>query len=410
MSTFSSKPVTAENRFIKHKPEMLQSIYGSTEVFPYWVADMDFQVAAPITETLNGLTARGVYAYEFNESGVFTAIANWYQQRHQLKLSTDKFVQAPGVLSALAILLRQFTQEGDAVLIHTPAYHQFANLITKAQRKVVKSELHNDGEQYLIDFTDVEQQIKQHRVKAMIVCNPHNPTGRVWRAAELTELIAIAKRHNVMIISDEIHADIIYSGHKFTSMASFDYDNMITLLGSPAKTFGMHSIANGYIYTANETLHAAIKANIGAMYLDHGNALSTFATITAYEKGGEWLDGLLDYLQQTLDWMSDYIETHLPQVKMFRPQGTYQVWFDFSGLGLEEAQLKQLLFEHAKMGLTPGSWFGMQDYNFLRMNIATSQDNIGKSLALLAEAVKQLAAGTLCLSTPSACTNTHSCC
>lgn len=387
MTAFNSTSSYGENAFIKSKPQMLQNIYNTTDVFPYWVADMDFQIAEPITHELNRLVERGVYSYEFHEQAVFEALSKWYAKRHGLNLSSDKFVQVPGVLSGIALLLRQFTNEGDGVLIHTPAYHQFSNLVNKAGREVVKSPLVNDGQSYQIDFEGMERQIVDHKVKTMIFCNPHNPTGRVWTAQEIEQVVEIAKRHDVLIISDEIHSDIIFEGHTFTSLTSFDYDKVITLIGSPAKTFGMHSISNGYVYTNNEALFEAFKANVAAMYLGHGNALTTFATIAAFEKGEEWLDGMLVYLQETVKWITEFAEKRIPQLKVFQPQGTYQVWFDFSSLGFSKEKLKNIVFELAGMGLTPGGWFGAESYHFMRMNIATSRDNIEKSFEALANAI-----------------------
>lgn len=387
MTAFKSTSNYGDNAFIKSKPQMLMNMYNTTDVFPYWVADMDFQIAEPITHELNRLVERGVYSYEFHEQAVFEALSKWYAKRHGLNLSADKFVQVPGVLSGIALLLRQFTNEGDGVLIHTPAYHQFSNLVNKAGREVVKSPLVNDGQSYQIDFEGMEQQIVDHQVKTMIFCNPHNPTGRVWTPKEIEHVIEIAKRHDVLIISDEIHSDIIFEGHAFTSLTSFDYDKVITLIGSPAKTFGMHSISNGYVYTNNEALFEAFKANVAAMYLDHGNALTTFATIAAFEKGEEWLDGMLVYLQETVKWITEFAEKRIPQLKVFQPQGTYQVWFDFSALGFSKEKLKNTVFEQAGMGLTPGGWFGAESYHFMRMNIATSRDNIEKSFEALVDAL-----------------------
>ena len=387
MTAFKSTSSYGDNAFIKSKPQMLMNMYNTTDVFPYWVADMDFQIAEPITHELNRLVERGVYSYEFHEQAVFEALSKWYAKRHGLNLSADKFVQVPGVLSGIALLLRQFTNEGDGVLIHTPAYHQFSNLVNKAGREVVKSPLVNDGQSYQIDFEGMEQQIVDHKLKTMIFCNPHNPTGRVWTAQEIEQVVEIAKRHDVLIISDEIHSDIIFEGHTFTSLTSFDYDKVITLIGSPAKTFGMHSISNGYVYTNNEALFEAFKANVVAMYLDHGNALTTFATIAAFEKGEEWLDGMLVYLQETVKWITEFAEKRIPQLKVFQPQGTYQVWFDFSALGFSKEKLKNTVFEQAGMGLTPGGWFGAESYHFMRMNIATSRDNIEKSFEALVNAI-----------------------
>lgn len=410
MSLFVDTPSVGENAFIKHKPEMLNGIYNTTDIFPYWVADMDFQVAKPISDELNRLVERGVYSYEFQEKSIFTALANWYKTRHNLDLDESKFIQVPGVLSGLALLIRQYSEKGDAVLIHTPAYHQFSTLISKADRKVVKSELKTDGFSYTIDFEDYENKIIKENIKVIIFCNPHNPTGRVWTKQELARLIEISARHNVLIISDEIHSDIIYSGNTFTSLTSFDYDNVIALIGSPAKTFGMHSISNGYVYTNNSNYHTEIHNLVSAMYLDHGNALSANATLAAFTQGEQWLDGMLQYLQQTNQWISDFLSENAPEIKMYKPEGTYQIWFDFSGLNLSEEQLKTLIFKQAKMGLTPGRWFGADNYNLMRMNIATSRDNIITSFSLLKDALNNLNKDDIAISKKCVKNNVGSCC
>ncbi|WP_076414060.1 MalY/PatB family protein [Shewanella sp. UCD-KL12] len=411
MSSFNSTSTYGENSFIKSQPEMLNSFYNTSDLFPYWVADMDFQIAEPITQELERLVNRGVYSYEFKEKHIFSAISDWYDRRHNVTLSKQSFVQVPGVLSGIALLLRLMTNKGDGVLIHTPAYHQFANLIEKAERQVVRSALVSNGKSYQIDFEALELQLLQRNVKVMIFCNPHNPTGRVWTRVELAKLVEISQRHNVLIISDEVHADIVYDGNEFTSLTSFDYHNVIALIGSPAKTFGMHSISNGYIYTNDKTMLSQIKSDVSAMYLDHGNALTTFATIAAFEKGDEWLDDMLIYLKETVNWVTQYLEAELPQIKLYKPEGTYQIWFDFTGLNLSEIQLNNLIFKEAKMGLTPGNWFGAEDYNFMRMNIATSRDNIIKSFELLNEAIKS--GITQCIPEGETCQNrqqTSSCC
>lgn len=418
MSQFDNTLSRGDNTFIKTKPDMLNNFYGTTDVFPYWVADMDFRVAEPITQEIQRLVDRGVFAYEFNEASTFQAMAKWYSTRHSLFLDENNFVQVPGVLSGIALLLRQFTEEGESILIHTPAYHQFANLISKANRKLVKSELFIDevnelsdvvDNGYQIDFAAFERQILDENVKAMIFCNPHNPTGRVWSQAELEKVVEIAARYQVLIISDEIHSDIVYSGNHFISLASFSYENMITLIGSPAKTFGMHSISNGYTYTNNPSYLTKIKHEIGSMYLDHGNAITSYATIAAYEKGSAWLDEMLEYLEETQHWIRNFIANHIPQIRVFKPQGTYQIWFDFSGLELDEVSLQHLVFKQAKMGLTPGTWFGAQSPQYMRMNIATSRVNIIKSFELLKASIEQLGKDDL-TTTQKSEEDTLSCC
>ncbi|GAA4889898.1 MalY/PatB family protein [Ferrimonas pelagia] len=382
------------NRFIKHDTKMLDFIYGTEKVQPFWVADMDFAVAQPITDELHRLVERGVYAYEFNSQGVYRALSHWYQHRHQLTLQADNFVMVPGVLSGLSLVLRELTETGDGVLIQTPAYHQFDKLIRAAGRTVVTNPLSRVDAEYQLDLADMERKIIEQNVKALLLCNPHNPTGRVWRRDELEAVVALAQKHDVWLVSDEVHSDIIYGDHRFTSVMALGYEKSIALLGSPAKTFGMHSISNGYIYTGHEAMLARFKSVVDGQYLGHGNAFTTFATIAAYEKGEEWLEDLLAYLDSTVSWIADFVAKQLPGVRMFKPEGTYQIWFDLSGLDLSDDALKALLID-AGVGLTPGGWFG-QDFaepgkspnQYQRMNIATPRANIVAAFERLAAAVE----------------------
>lgn len=375
------------NKFIKHDSTMLNQVYGTDEVTPYWIADMDFPIAAPITQAMQQLVNRETYSYEFDTATVFEAISKWNKARHDLELNPKHFVPTPGVLSAIALLIREFTKEGDGVLIQTPVYHQFRRLIESAGRKAVNNTLKIEGDKYVMDFAAFEKQLQSSKVKMVLLCNPHNPVGRVWRKAELEQLVAIAKKYQTIIISDEVHSDIIFDDATFTSMASLDYANSLTIIGSPAKNFGLNSISNGYIYSDNQTLRDKIKNTVVSMSLDHENIFTTNATIAAYQHGQQWFDAFLSYTENTRNWIANFMTKELPQVKTFIPEGTNQIWFDFTGLSLEPAQLKLLLTQQAKIALTPGTWFGEPDENFYRMNFASPLEKIQASLALLKSAV-----------------------
>ena len=387
---FDKKRSVTKNSFVRNSEAMLNGIFGTTDVTPFWVADMDFPVANPIKEELQRLVDRGQFAYEFNSQGVFTAISDWYQRRHDLSLNVDNFVQVTGVLTGIALLIRELTDEGDSVLIQTPAYHQFSKVISTANRNVLKSPLKIVNNNYQMDFEDMEQKMAASEVKVMILCNPHNPVGRVWRKEELEQVVQLANKHHVTIISDEIHSDIIYSGHKFTSLMTIDANKHVALIGSPSKTFGMQSISNGYLYTENTKLLASMKAFAESLYIDHGNAFTTFATIAAFEKGEAWLDAFLVYMQGNIDWINDFLWSELPQVKMFPVEGTYQVWFDFSATGLAGGELTKV-FGKAGFGASPGSWFDGDAKHFARMSFASPRSEIKQAFERLKDALEQTA-------------------
>ena len=379
----------AADKFIKHDSKMLKQVYGSDDVTPYWIADMAFPIATPITKAMQGLVNRETYSYEFDSETIFKEIALWNQKRHGLELDPTKFVQVPGVLSAIALLIREFTEKGEGVLIQTPVYHQFRRLIESAGRTVVNNTLKIEQDHYVMDFDAFENQLRDGNVKMVLLCNPHNPVGRVWTQQELARMVEIAEKYQTLIVSDEVHADIVFDSAKFTSMAEFDYEKSVSIIGSPAKNFSLNSISNGYIYTADSELKEQINATVESMALNHGNAFTTYATIAAYQQGEAWFEQFLQYTQESRDWIVGFMAEHLPQVKVFKPQGTNQIWFDFSGLGLEAEQLKSLLVNDAKLALTPGTWFGEPDKNFYRMNFAAPLEQLKASLQSLRDAVNQ---------------------
>ena len=360
-----------QHQFVRQNPRMLKNMFGSEDLTPFWIADMDFRVAQPITDELKRLVERGIYAYEFATQDVYNAIVDWNNKRHQLSLDTKSFLQISGVLTGISLLIRELTEPNDGILIQTPVYHQFAQIIKKSDRRIVRNPLQIIDGKYEMDFKDLEKKLQTENVKIILLCNPHNPVGRVWKKEELEKVAALANKHGVTIVSDEIHSDIIYSGHRFNSILSLGQENHIAMLGSPAKTFGMQSISNGYIYIPNETIRKQIKNTIGAMYLNHGNALTTFATIAAFKGGGIWLDDLLHYLESNISWIQDFVQKELPFVKMYPIEGTYQAWLDFREMNLNKEELDQLITEKAKLALTPGNWFDRDSTLFMRMNIAS---------------------------------------
>ncbi|MTI09928.1 MalY/PatB family protein [Curvivirga aplysinae] len=386
---FDGKHSETSNKFIKNSPSMLNNIFGTEDVTPMWVADMDFVIANPIKEELLRLANRAQFAYEFDSESVFNAISKWFKKRHALELKTENFTQVSGVLTGIALLIRELTQEGEGILIQSPAYHQFAKVIQTANRKLVKSPLEIVDGNYQMNIEDIENKLSAPDINLMILCNPHNPVGRVWKKDELIELTEIANKHNVTIISDEIHADIIYEGHTFTSLMQIDPEHHISLIGSPSKTFGLQSISNGYIYTENQNLHQRVKAASSSMYLDHGNAFTTFATIAAYEHGEEWLDQLIEYLSGNLSWIKNFLSTELPEVKASPVEGTYQIWLDFNDLNLEGDRLIEV-FGTAGFGASPGTWFDSNATSFARVNFAIPLSEIQKTFIALKQTLADI--------------------
>ncbi len=387
MKTIDKNKVVAEHNFYKHNSEVLKQLFGTDDVSSFWLADMDFQIAEPISKEIKRLADWGVFAYEFNAERVFEAIVNWYKSRHQLSLDKNSFLQVSGVLTGISLLIQELTEVGDGVLIQTPVYHQFASIIKKTNRRVVQNPLMFHNGRYEMDFADLENKLQTENVKMIVLCNPHNPVGRVWEKQELQQLADLANKYEVLIVSDEIHADIVYTGSKFNSIASLGEPKHIALLGSPAKTFGMHSFSHGYLHIRDESTRKQIREKVEILYLHHGNAISDYATIAAYQHGVDWLDELTTYLEENIRWMDDFIKRELPMLKMVKPEGTYQVWLDFREMKLSKDELNHLLTDNAKLALAPGSWFGKNGIGYMRMNIASPLNNIKDAFARLKAAI-----------------------
>lgn len=387
--TTQNQPQSLGNNFAKSNPNYLKSMFGRTDLMPLWIADMDFEVAEPITQELQRLVNRGNFAYEFNTTKVFDALVNWNVKRHNLKLESQSFIEVTSVLTGISLLIRELSKEGEGVLVQTPVYHQFFKVIRSANRTVVENPLQLRNGHYEMDFEDLEQKLKRLDVKIILLCNPHNPVGRAWKKRELQQLVTLANKYKVRIISDEIHSDIIYSYSSFNSIASFaDNSQHIAVIGAPSKTFGMQSISNGYLYVSDMVTYKQVKNTIGSLYLDHGNALSSYATLAAYTKGEEWLEETISYIEETVNWVEGYLRNELPEVKLIRPDGTYQIWLDFSALNLAPDELNQLMIHSAKLALTPGTWFGSNGSQFMRMNIASPLAKIQRAFYQIKKAIK----------------------
>jgi len=389
MNAFDNIKGDFEHRFVRQDPKMLENMFGARELASFWLADMDFKIAPPITKELERIVNRGVYAYEFATGEVFDAIVDWNRTRHHLDLNHRSFVQVSGVLTGISLLIRELTQPNDGILIQTPVYHQFARVIKSNGRKIIRNPLQIIDGNYEMDFEDLEKKLQANKVEVILLCNPHNPVGRVWRKEELQTLLEVANRYNVTIISDEIHADIIYAGYNFNSLMSLSVGKHISLIGSPAKTFGMQSISNGYIYIPDEIKMKQIKKTVGAMYLNHGNAFTTFATIAAFQHGGPWLDELLVYLERSISWIQKFLHEELPLIKIYPVEGTYQIWLDFRPMNLNQKDLTQLLTQKAKLALTPGGWFDRESPLFMRMNIAAPLSKIQAAFQQLSIAANE---------------------
>ena len=368
------------------------------DVLPLWVADMDFTVSEEITKSLHAAVDHGIYGYTQPKDAYYNAITNWMEKNHNWKTKREWIMKTPGVVFALGAAVKAFTKPGDAVLIQNPVYYPFTNIIRDNDRRVIDNTLVyekrvTEGKsQYSIDYEDFERKIVQENIKLFILCNPHNPVGRVWNREELQYLGEICLRHHVIVVSDEIHNDFVYPGFEHTVFANVDprFAEFTVTCTAPSKTFNLAGLQISNIYISNETLREAFQKEIDKTGYDEPNALGAVACEAAYRGGQEWLDQLRAYLLENLNFLRTYLQEKIPQIHLVEPEGTYLVWLDCSELGISGKELDQFIVEKAGLWLDGGAMFGPSGSDFQRVNIACPRATLELALDKLKAAVDNL--------------------
>lgn len=359
------------------------------DVLPLWVADMDFPTAPAVLERLHALAEHGIFGYTGVKDAYFSAVHNWYAQRFSWETQRSWLVTTPGVVFAIAIAIRAFTQKGDAILIQQPVYYPFANKVTENDRQLVVNPLVLKNGRYEMDFADMERKIVDYHVKMLLLCSPHNPVGRVWTKEELLRVGEICQKHGVLVVSDEIHADFTYAGHThrvFASVKSEFADFTITCT-APSKTFNLAGLQNSNIFIPNRQLRHAYKKELSACGCGGTNCMGMAACQAAYEAGADWLEQLKQYLAGNLAYIRQFLREKLPEIALIEPEGTYLVWLDLRKLGLTEQQQRQLIVQDAKLWLDTGTLFGQGGEGFERINIACPRTTIEQAMQRLEHAV-----------------------
>lgn len=352
--------------------------YGQ-DVIPAWIADMDFKTAPQILEAFIKRVEHGIFGYTFRSKGYYEAIVKWYKERYNCSVDPKWIVDGPGVVPMIAILINTFTQPGDKIIIQPPVYPPFFAVIKKNERIIVENRLRKTQDSYEMDYDGLEKVIDE-RTKLMIISNPHNPVGRVWNYEELEKLYSIALKYDLIVVSDEIHADVVYKPNQFTSILKVGQKNVV-VLNSPGKTFNVPGLTNSYGLIPDERLRVSYTEALGKLELTTGNVFGITALCAAYYHGEEWLNELIDFLQSNRDYVYDFVKNNMPLIDLTLPQGTFLMWFDCSKLGLDNPH--QFFLQNAKVYLNNGADFG--DHNSVRLNIACSR----KMLEQIMERMKQ---------------------
>ncbi|WP_373921360.1 MalY/PatB family protein [Peribacillus muralis] len=369
---------------VKWDKNSLKSLFGSEDVLPMWVADMDFPAPEGIQKALIERLNHPIFGYTVPSDTVFTEIQNWLRSRHSWQIEKEWISFSSGIVSAIGTTIQAFTNPGDKILVQSPVYTPFFDMIKNNDREVVNSPLILEDGKFMIDFTDFEDKLKSG-VKLFLFCSPHNPGGRVWTKDELLRIGDLCKKYDVIMVSDEIHADLFHSPSTHYPIASLskEFAAITVTLMAPSKTFNIAGMQASFLVTSNEKLQLKLQ-NTQTKLAFHGlNVLALTAMEAAYREGLEWLTEMMGYIEENIKLAEDFIAEEIPALHVMHPDASYLLWIDCRDLGMTDTEIKEKLIHHGKLALEPGSKYGPGGEGFVRMNI-------GCSRATLLEGLKRL--------------------
>lgn len=373
------------------------------DVLPMWVADMDFQTLPEVIEALSNRAQQGIFGYNTIPDAFYEAIISWWQLKHNYNLKRDTILPTTGVISTLSAIIRVLTTDTDKVIVQTPAYNHFFILLDKCKREVVSNELVESNGVYTIDFEDLEAKVADKDTTVLILCNPHNPIGRAWTEEELHKIAVICKKHNVTIISDEIHADLVYKGNTYTPFQAIAEKHGVAAVScaSPCKTFNISSLQVSFMVTDNMDLKEKVQYMLEMQGNNMFNPFAVEALITAYTKGSIWVEELKDYLYDNYLFLAQFCKDNLPELRVSELEATYLVWLDCRALAKTSEELSELLIEEEKLRVNPGNMYGASGEGFLRINIACPRQLLKDGLLRLQKVYEGLASDLHLSSLPS---------
>ena len=382
-----------------------RQMFGTDAVMPMWVADMDFAIPEAITKALQKRLNHPIFGYSVAPESLYDALIKWLRVKHDWQVKREWIVLTPGVVPSLNLVVAALTAENAGVIVQPPVYFPFFSAVTNHNRRLIQNPLllanaYSDSLHYQIDFDQLDRCAKE--AKLFLLCSPHNPVGRVWQQDELLKILAIAKKHDLIILADEIHADLVYENakHQCLSRLAFGFEfrfeqstvelenthRVITAV-SPSKTFNIPGLGLSALIVPNLTHRLAIQSHLDKMGVSTTNPFNLVAFEAAYREGDDWLSALMVYLQNTVEAAIIFINTQLPQINVIRPQGTYLLWLDCRKLNLTDEALTRFFIQEAKLGLSPGAIFGIGGEGFMRMNIGTAKANVMAALSRLKSAL-----------------------
>ena len=373
------------------KYDLREEIFGVKDVIPMWVADMDFNTPEFIFKALQNRLNHEIYGYTFRPPEYFLSIIGWLKNRHNWEVEKEWISFCPGIVPALNFCTLAFTQPGDSIIVQPPVYFPFFSAIESHGRNLIYNRLKEVEGKWVMDYDSLVDSIDR-KTKMIIISNPHNPVGRVWTREELNNLAEICLKNNIIILSDEIHCDLVLPGFTHTPVASLSEkiaEITITCI-APSKTFNLAGLSTSSVIISNPVLRKSYTRVVDNLHLGGGNIFGTIASIAAYSHGHQWLDALLDYIDHNIDFVEDYCGKMIPEILPVKPEATYMIWLDCRKFGMTGKELQNFFVKSAGIGMNEGSTFGPGGEGFMRMNVATTHETVVKALEKIERAVTEL--------------------
>lgn len=371
------------------KIDRLDAVFGRHDLTPLWIADLDFAVCPEITAALSRRLAHPVLGYSEASESYWQAIIDWNLRRHGFSIARNELAFVPGVVKGIALAVNFFTREGDGVVIQPPVYTPFRTVVEGNNRKVIENPLIFDGESYSMDLNGLRSVVAEHKPKMMVLCNPHNPIGIQWDADTLAELAAIARKAGMVVVSDEIHGDLMLGGRRHIPFLSAgpDAEAVGIMLGAPSKTFNIPGLVSSWMVVKNPEMRERYYKWLEVNEFSAPVMISTIGAEAAYNNGEEWLDQMLAYVEGNIDFVIDFAARRIPGLKVIRPQASFLLWLDFRGLHLCHREVMDMLLDKAHLALNDGTMFGAQGDGFARLNAGTPRAVLAHALESLETAV-----------------------